>query len=299
MRKNTLIRVLSLIVAMTCVVVMLCTCSKDKDKKEKEKSEKSEPKSKYAMDVGEFEGKEGEDYTNQVFLFSGVLKKSRVYSSDIQGDAFVICSDDGKQELGISSRWGKMNGDLNIDCLEDSMQVYVLCTSIKTGYENKNDNEALFEDIDDKYRLYCDNVQFFTSENYSVNEIDEIYEHEIKVNDEIINTIHVIEEFVDKITNDSITTNDNLMLNGVFDFGMLFDYEDNTLSSRSEYLRYKKTYNSNQGELIININLCKDELTDINGMIESKTKYNVKFRTLQYKDNEVTIIIDEFLDYNV
>ena len=299
MRKNTLIRVLSLIVAMSCVVVMLCTCSKDKDKKEKEKSEKSEPKSKYAMDVGEFEGKEGEDYTNQVFLFSGVLKKSRVYSSDIQGDAFVICSDDGKQELGISSRWGKMNGDLNIDCLEDSMQVYVLCTSIKTGYENKNDNEALFEDIDDKYRLYCDNVQFFTSENYSVNEIDEIYEREIKANDKMINTIHVIEEFVGKITNDSITTNDNLMLNGVFDFGMLFDYEDNTLSSRSEYFRYKKTYNSNQGELIININLCKDELTDINGMIENKTKYNVKFRTLQYKDSEVTIIIDEFLDYNV
>lgn len=291
MRKNTLIRVLSLIVAMTCVVVMLCTCSKDKDKKEKEKSEKSEPKSKYAMDVGEFEGKEGEDYTNQVFLFSGIVEKFHASDSDVYGVTFILKSEDKNVNDERSFTIRNVLEDADIEAMEQAAanesKVYILATSVWSG-ENEKDSAAIVSGVEEKYRIYGRKSKVFYSDINSVDEVDKAYEDEVSRIDEMINKTYDVGEIVNGMVDGSVNFNDfeNIYVNAEFNTEFLKDY-DKGLFISSDFSNYKKTYTTSLNSIDVDVTIYKNDKFDINNVKSEKNVYLVKMRILE---NSITIV---------
>ncbi len=306
MRKNTLIRVLSLIVAMTCVVVMLCTCSKDKDKKEKEKSEKSEPKSKYAMDVGEFEGKEGEDYTNQVFLFSGIVEKVRDDKS--LGVTFILRSEDEKiqDRRSINIQLAEEDTKTVEELSGSNKKLYILTTSIASGIGEK-DTAAIVSDIEYEFRIYGGiyggESKMFQSDLVDVETIDKAYEEEKKRVEEYASSIKSVSDAVDAVINGSMEINRNIVFNGTLDSEYLLEYEKNGNDFSYDSDEYRKTYSINGEEKNVIITLYENDKVDISNIAESGLSYNVRFRLFQYSESAILkieegaigIIVDGFL----
>lgn len=306
MRKNTLIRVLSLIVAMSCVVVMLCACSKDKDKKEKEKSEKSEPKSKYAMDVGEFEGKEGEDYTNQVFLFSGIVEKFHASDSDVYGVTFILKSEDENVKDVRSFTIRNVLEDVDIESMEQAAvnksKVYILATSITSGVDDK-ESTAIVRNVENKYRIYGSKSKIFQSDLVDIETIDKAYEEEKEYVEKSVSSISSVSEAIDAVLNGSIdiNRNENIVYRGTLDSKCLLEYDEvEKFSHRTK--EFEKMYSANGEEKTVTIKVYKNDNVDISNIAESGLAYNVKFRLFIYddlsgkKDGTIGIVINEFLD---
>lgn len=294
MRKNILIRVLSLIAAMSCVVVMLCACSKDKDKKEKEKSEKSEPKSKYAMDVGEFEGKEGEDYTNQVFLFSGIVEK--VYErKDVFGATLILKSenDENNDEYSFTLMSASENLEMMEQAAANKSKVYILATSVRSGV---NDNAAAVDEVNKKHRVQSSRAKVFYSDIDDVEKVDKAYEDEKEKVEILTSKIYNIDEFVDNILNSSMEIIGCLGYKGVFNPAFLIDYEKrDSLISSSEWISFEKKYIIDSQEMEIRIEFSNNEL-NIEDVLAREKSFNVEFRTVQYTDNSIGILIEKILE---
>lgn len=296
MRKNTLIRVLSLIVAMTCVVVMLCTCSKDKDKKEKEKSEKSEPKSKYAMDVGEFEGKEGEDYTNQVFLFSGIVEKAR---EEALGTMFILLSEDEavQDRRGIKVKLSEEDAEMAEELSGSNKKIYILTTTIVSGLE-RSDSSAYAIKIDDEFRIhskYNGESKIFQADLVDVDTIDKAYEEEKERVEKYVSSIKSVSDAVDAVVNGLMEINRNIVFNGTLDSKYLLEYEKNGNDFSYDSDEYIKTYSINGEEKKVSVSVYENDKVDISNIAESGLIYDVKFRMVPYKD-EIHVIIEEFSD---
>ena len=304
MRKNILIRVLSLIAAMSCVVVMLCACSKDKEKKEKEKSEKSEPKSKYAMDVGEFEGKEGEDYTNQVFLFSGIVEKFHASDSDVYGVTFILKSEDENVKDVRSFTIRNVLEDVDIESMEQAAvnksKVYILATSITSGVDDK-ESTAIVRNVENKYRIYGSKSKIFQSDSVDIETIDKAYEEEKEYVEKSVSSISSVSEAIDAVLNGSIDINKsrNITYSGMLDSKWLLEYEKNVNNFSYDSDKYRKNFYINGEEKTVIIKIYESDKIDINDIPGSGLTYNVEFKLSQYSGSAILEIEEGTIGINV
>ena len=296
MKKRVLIMALTLVVTISCVTVALFSCG-DKDKK---KEKVKEPESKYATDVGEFEYDENTDYTNQVYLFSGIVEKAKVSErivgiprfelslksqdekcTDLRGIGVVEVKDiESKEELSALLSKGK--------------KIYVLCTSLR----QPNDYLSDYMDIkNDKYKISCGSVTVFAADVNSIEEIDKAYESEKNKAELLDSKQYTVDEVVEGVFDSSIEVDRNLFFRGTLDSDFFVNCKkqpDLTLSKF--WTDYEKTYLIGSDERKVTISITKDSEVDTENILDNPKNYGVVFAITYFNDKEFKVIIDKITE---
>lgn len=295
MKKRVLIMALTLVVTISCVTVALFSCGNKNKKKEKVK----EPESKYATDVGEFEYDEDTDYTNQVYLFSGIVEKATVSErivgiprfelslksqdekcTDLRGIGVVEVKDiESKEELSALLSKGK--------------KIYVLCTSLR----QPNDYVSDYMDIkNDKYKISCCSVTVFADDVNSIEEIDKAYENEKQRVEFLEDKQYTIDEVVEGVFNSSIEVDRNFCFKGTLDSDFFMNCEKKADLTLSKLVTdFEKTYFIGSDERKVTISIKTNSGVDTENILDNPKDYNVMFK-ITYSDDELIVIIEKITE---
>lgn len=297
MKKRVLIMALTLVVTISCVTVALFSCG-DKDKK---KEKVKEPESKYATDVGEFEYDENTDYTNQVYLFSGIIDRVRVSEiiAGIPSLQLSLKSQDGKNTdlRGISAVTVKEAETEKLETLlNKGKKIYVLCTSL-----NQPDDfisGSISTDIEnDKYKISCYGVKVFIDDVNSIEEIDKAYENEKQRVEFLEDKQYTIDEVVEGVFNSSIEVDRNFCFKGTLDSDFFMNCEKKADLTFSKLVTdFEKTYFIGSDERKVTISIITNSGVDTENILDNPKDYNVMFRITYFNDNEFKVIIEKITE---
>lgn len=294
MKKRVLIMALTLVVTISCVTVALFSCG-DKDKK---KEKVKEPESKYATDVGEFEYDENTDYTNQVYLFSGIVEYAQINEDATDGTHLAISLKSQNEKckylrgVGVLGLRNDEIGKLD-KVLEKGKKVYVLCTSLTVPSDYII---PLYLNIEeDKYKIACSEAMVFVDGVDDISEIDKAYETERNKVETLTNKQYNLDEFINSLLDSTIECDRNLQYKGILNSEFLVDYEEHDFVT-SKSVEFEKTYKVGSEEKKINIFISDECEADVNDMLENPKLYNIEFRAIHpYLEdlNKITISISE------